>query len=40
VTHVEPADGDSTITIQFVTAGERRFMASLLGDKLKVKRRR
>ncbi len=40
VTHVEPADGDSTITIQFVTAGERRFMASLLGDKLKLKRRR
>jgi len=39
ITDVEKDEDDSTITIRFVTAGERRFMASLLGDKLKRKRR-
>ncbi|NOZ50376.1 MAG: hypothetical protein GXP37_10070 [Chloroflexi bacterium] len=39
VTDVQKDANDPTITICFVTAGERRFMASLVSDKLKVKRR-
>lgn len=39
ITRVEKDDDDFIVTIHFVTAGERRFMASLLGDKVKIRRR-
>jgi hypothetical protein len=38
VTQVETKDNDVYVAINFVTAGERRFLASLVADKLKVAR--
>lgn len=35
VAAVEPAEGDLYLTIHFLTAGERRFLASLAADKLR-----
>ena len=32
---VDPSDGDVQLTIHFVTAGERRFLGSLVADKLR-----
>jgi len=39
VTAIEPGDGDTYVTIDFVTAGERRFALSLLAGKLMVSRK-
>lgn len=38
ITSVDPRDGDVYLTVSFVTAGERRFAASLVADKLAVVR--
>lgn len=38
VTAVEPAEDDLYLTIRFLTAGERRFLASLAADKLRLPR--
>lgn len=38
VTGVEPKDGDVYLTINFVESGERKFLASLVGEKLMVGR--